>query len=126
MAKKGAIGRQMFDWRHSLEQKWAALRFGEVKVETKGGQHVFDIQVYLHDLDANAISVELNADGGDGGSPVRQEMKRVRQLPGAPGGYGYSAAVSADRPPADYTARMIPHRDGVAIPLESAQILWQR
>ena len=28
-AKKGAIGRQMLDWRHSLEQKWAALRFGE-------------------------------------------------------------------------------------------------
>jgi len=126
MAKKGAIGRQMVDWKNNLEQKWAVLRFGEMKVETKGEQHVFDIQVYLHDLDANTISVELYADGGDGGNPVRQEMKRVRQLPGAPGGYGYSAAVSADRPPADYTARMIPHRDGVAIPLESAQILWQR
>jgi hypothetical protein len=22
------------DWQHSLEQKWATLRFGEVKVET--------------------------------------------------------------------------------------------
>jgi starch phosphorylase len=126
IAKKGAIGRQMLDWRHGLEQKWAALRFGEMKVETRGAHHVFDVQVYLHDLDANAISVELYADGVDGGSPVRQEMKRVRQLPGAPGGYGYSVAVSADRPPGDYTARMIPHRDGVAIPLESAQILWQR
>jgi len=126
IANKGAVGRQMADWQHRLAQKWATLRFGEMKVETRGGQHVFDVQVYLHDLDANAISVELYADGGDAGSPVRQEMKRVRQLPGAPGGYGYSAAVSAARPPADYTARIIPHRDGVAIPLESAQILWQR
>jgi starch phosphorylase len=126
IADKGAIGRQMVDWRHSLEQKWAALRFGEMKVETKGEQHVFDVQVYLYDLDANAISVELYADGADGGSPVRQQMRRVRQLPGAPGGYGYSAAVSADRPSADYTARMIPHRDGVAVPLEDARILWQR
>ena len=126
IAKKGAIGRQMVDWKNNLEQKWAALRFGEMKVETKGEQHVFDVQVYLHDLDANAISVELYADGADGGSPARQEMKRVRQLPGAPGGYGYSAAVSAARPPADYTARMIPHCDGVAIPLEDARILWQR
>jgi starch phosphorylase len=116
----------MVDWKSNLEQKWAALRFGEMKVETKGEHHVFDVQVYFHDLDANAISVELYADGADGGSPVRQEMKRVRQLPGAPGGYGYSATVSTARPPADYTARMIPHRDGVAIPLESAQILWQR
>jgi starch phosphorylase len=125
-AKKGAIGRQMLDWRHSLEQKWAALRFGEVTVETKGEHHVFDVQVYLNDLDANSITVELYADGGKGGRPVRQEMKRVRQLPGASGGYVYSAAVSAARPPEDYTARVIPERDGVAIPLEEARILWQR
>jgi starch phosphorylase len=126
VANKGAIGRQMLNWRHSLEQKWAALRFGEMKVETRGEQHVFDVQVYLNDLDANAISVELYADGVKGGSPVRQEMKRVRQLPGASGGYVYSAAVSAARPPEDYTARVIPRRDGVAIPLEEARILWQR
>jgi starch phosphorylase len=125
-AKKGAIGRQMLDWRHSLEQKWAALRFGEVTVETKGEHHVFDVQVYLNDLDANAVTVELYADGVDGGSPVRQEMKRVRQLPGAPGGYGYSTAVSAVRGARDYTARIIPHCEGVAIPLEDARIRWQR
>jgi len=57
---------------------------------------------------------------------VRQEMKRVRQLAGASGDYVYSAAVSAARPPGDYTARVIPHGDGVAIPLEHARILWQR
>jgi starch phosphorylase len=53
-------------------------------------------------------------------------MKRVRELVSASGGYVYSAAVSATRPPADYTARVIPHRDGVAIPLEEPRILWQR
>jgi starch phosphorylase len=125
-ANKGATGRQMVDWRHCLEQKWTALRFGEVKVETKGEHHVFDVQVYLNDLDPKAVQVEVYADGVNGGAPVRQEMKRVRQLPGAPGGYAYSAAVSAARPPADYTARVIPHCDSVAIPLESAEILWQR
>jgi starch phosphorylase len=126
LANKGAVGKQMRDWRLNLEQKWAALRFGEVTVETKGAHHAFDVQVYLKDLDANSIIVDLYADGVNGGSPVRQEMKRIRQLPGEPGGYSYGAAVSSARPPADYTARIIPHRDGVAIPLESAQILWQR
>jgi starch phosphorylase len=126
IANKGASGKQMVDWRHSLEQKWAALRFGEMKVETRGGQHVFDVQVYLGDLDPKAVRVELYADGVNHGSPVRQAMKRVRQLAGASGGYGYSAAVSASRPPTDYTARVIPHCDGVAVPLEAAHILWQR
>ncbi len=41
----------MVDWQHTLERKWPALRFGEVKVETDGGQHVFEVQVYLDDLD---------------------------------------------------------------------------
>ena len=72
------------------------------------------------------MRVELYADGIGGGAPVRQEMQRVRRLAGASGGYVYSAAVPVARPPADYTARVIPHSDGVAIPLEDARILWQR
>jgi starch phosphorylase len=126
IANKGAIGRQMVDWRHSLAQKWATLHFGELKVETRGGQHVFEVQVFLNDLDPKAVRVELYADGVNGSAPVRQEMKGVRQRAGASGGCVYSAAVSAARPPADYTARVIPHCDGVAIPLEDARILWQR
>jgi len=125
-ANNGAIGRQMLDWQHSLDQKWAALHFGEVKVETRNEQHVFEVQVYLADLEPNAVRVELYADRIEGGALVRQEMKRVRQLAGASGGYIYSGAVSSARPPADYTARVIPHYDGVAIPLEDARILWQR
>ena len=123
---KGAIGRQMVDWQHSLEQKWAALRFGEVKFETRGGQHLFEVQVCLNDLDPQTVRVELYADGVMGSSPVRQEMERVRQLASASGCYVYSAAVSAARPPSDYTARIIPHRAGVAVPLEVDLILWQR
>jgi glycogen phosphorylase len=126
LADRGAIGKQMVDWQHSLEQNWAALHFGEVKVETRDEQHVFEIQVFLNDLDPKAVRVELYADGVNGGAPVRQEMKRVRQPAGASGGTVYRAAVAAARPPADYTARVIPQHGGVAVPLEAAQILWQR
>ena len=125
-ANKGAIGGHIVHWQHSLEQKWATLRFGEVKVETRGGQHIFDVEVYLADLEPNAVRVELYADGVNGGDPVRQEMKSVRRIDGAPGGYVYGTAVSAVRPQVDFTARLIPHCDGVAIPLEDARILWQR
>jgi starch phosphorylase len=126
VADNGAIGRQMVDWQHALDRKWESLRFGDLRVETNGDHHVFEIDIFLNDLDPDAVRVELYADGINGGDPVREEMKRLRQPAGASGSYVYRAAVSAARPATDYTARVIPHCDGVAIPLEAAQILWQR
>jgi hypothetical protein len=75
-ADKGATGAGMANWRHALEQRWAALRFGEVKVETGGGQHVFEIQVCLNDLDPETVRVELYA-GGLVGSAIRREQYRT-------------------------------------------------
>jgi starch phosphorylase len=126
VGNKGAVGKQIVDWQRTLGQKWAALRFGEAKVETKGQQHKFDVQVYLNDLDPKAVRIELYADAINGGSPTRQEMKPIRPLIGAAGGYDYSAVVPSSRPSSDYTARAVPHCDGAAIPLEDSQILWQR
>ncbi len=125
-ADKAALGQQIVEWRHSLAQKWTMLRFGEVKLETRGEHHVFEVQVYLGDLVPEAVQVELYAESISNGAAVRQQMTRIRELVGASGGYAYSATVSASRAPTDYTARVIPFHDGVAIPLEEARILWQR
>jgi len=126
VANKGAIGKQMVDWRHSVEQKWATLHFGTVKVETRDGKHIIEVQVSLHGLDPKAVRVELYADGIKGSPPVRQEMTCLHPLADESGGYVYSATVSAARPPIDYTARVMPRCEGVAIPLEDPRILWQR
>ncbi len=125
-ANEGAEGRQMVDWKHALEKKWPGVRFGAMKVETGGEQHVFEIQVDLNDLEPNSVRVELYADGINGGCPMRQEMKRLSQLAGPPSLYVYRMQVPATRLPTDYTARVTPHREGVAIPLEEGRILWQR
>jgi starch phosphorylase len=125
-ADKGAVGRQIVAWQHDMEKKWPMMRLGETKVESNAEKHVFEVQVYLNDLDPNAARVELYADGVNGDGPVRQEMKRVRPLAGALGGYVYSVAISVGRPPADYTVRVIPYYSGVAVPLETSRILWQR
>jgi starch phosphorylase len=126
VANKGIIGKQMVDWRHTLDQKWAALHFGSIKIETKGDQHIIEVQVCLHGLDPKTVRVELFADGINGGNPVRQEMTLLHPLADETGSYIYSATVSATRSPADYTARVLPHYDGVAMPLEDSRILWQR
>jgi starch phosphorylase len=123
---KGAMGRQVVDWQHALDRKWGSLRFGDLRVETNADHHVFDVEISLHDLDSNALRVELYADGINGGNPVREEMQCVRQLPDASRRCVYHATVPTTRPAQDYTARVIPQRSEVAVPLESARILWQR
>jgi len=123
---RGAAGAAIVAWQRQLGQQWAALHFGEMKVEAAGEQNLFEVQLYLDHLNPDALRVELYADGIEGGAPQRVEMQRVRQLVGATNGYAFRAAVSAARPAADYTVRLMPRRDGVAVPLEDAHILWQR
>jgi starch phosphorylase len=125
-ADKGAFGRRMVEWRGALDRQWAGVRFGAMKVETRGDQRVFEVEVNLGELDPGAVQVELFANGTNGGAVVRQEMKRLRDLEGVPGGGVYSAAAPASRPESEFTARVIPRFDGAVVPLEAAQICWQR
>lgn len=125
-ADKGAVGRTIVDWEHALKDKWVTLRFGDVKVQTNAAQHIFEAEVYLNDLDPNVVRVEVYADGVNGNSPIRQEMMRVQPPDGAPLEGIYRASVSATRLATDYTVRIIPHCNGVAVPLEVNPILWQR
>jgi starch phosphorylase len=119
---KGAEGKQIAEWQRELEEKWAQVHFGAMKVETRNGRHVFEVQLALGDLALDAIRVELFADGDH--APL--DMKLLTQPAHTLTGHVYGASVPATRPAADYTARLIPHRAGVAIPLEAAKILWQR
>lgn len=125
-ADQGAGGAALVQWRRLLHETWPELRFGEVKVQTDDARHLFEIQVYLDGLDPDSVQVELYADGLAGRAAERLAMTRTRQLVGTTNGYAYHAEVPAARPASDYTARVIPQRPGVAVPLEAGYILWQR
>jgi starch phosphorylase len=125
-ADKGAVGRQMIDWQHTLNKKWDSLRFGDLRVKTNADLHVFEVEVFLNDLDQNAVRVELYADGINGDDPIREEMKCMHPHPDTSRSHVYQATVPGTHPARDYTPRLIPKRSRVAIPLESTRILWQR
>jgi starch phosphorylase len=126
-ANKGAAGRQLVDWRNAVDREWSSLRFGGLRVETIADRYAFEVEIFLNDLDPNAVRVELYADGiNGGGDPVPVEMKCEGPLSDAPCHCVYRATVPTTRPAKDYTARVIPQRSGAAVPLESARILWQR
>jgi len=125
-AEMGRLGVELAARQQELDQKWSALRFGEMKVECHGEYHSFEIQVYLDDLDPELVSAEIYAEGIEGSAPVRMPMEYVRPLVGTTHGYAYRATVPAIRPAADYTVRLIPRLEAAAVPLEDAHILWQR
>jgi starch phosphorylase len=123
-ANKGSEACRLVEWREAFAAKWAALRFGRVTVKTEGEHHVIEVEVILHDASPDSVRVELYADGVNGGETVRQEMTRLGPLPEGVGGHTYSATVASERPATDYTARMLPHCDGLVVPLEAGWIRW--
>jgi starch phosphorylase len=125
-AGKGSGARTLVEARDALAAAWDSIRFGARTVETRAGKHVITAKAFLADLAPDRVRVELYADGRNGGGPESQEMT---PLEGAGSGNGtrlYSATVSAARPAADYTARMVPRCKGLVTPLEACEILWQK
>jgi starch phosphorylase len=125
-ADKGAGGARIVNWQQTLNRCWESARFGEVRIETSGQLHNFEAQVFLDEIDADSVKVELYAEASGASGPVRREMTRARAMVGSINGFVYSASVPDNRPAVDYTPRIVPYLPGVAVPLEASQILWQR
>ncbi len=125
-AEKGAIGKQMTDKLHAIEQKWDSMHFGEVRFETIRTEHLFEVVIYFNDIDPAIVQVELFANGLSGEAPIVQKMKRGTKLENGTNGYPFSASVTATRPASDFTARAVPFCKDVLVPLEMPRILWQQ
>jgi glycogen phosphorylase len=121
-----AAGVEISAWRRALEHGWSSLRFGPVKIDTRGDRHHFTVQTDLGALSPTMVCVELYADALNDGPAFRQEMTRLEGAADGPGMQLYVASVPATRAAGDYTARIIPAHPGVHVPLEAANILWQR
>ena len=94
------------------------------QLNRQDGQYFFQVQVFLDDLDPDAVSVELYAEGQNGNAPLRHAMNRGERLVGSVNGFMYTARIPATRPAADYTPRLVPHHRGAFVPLEAPFILW--
>ena len=51
---------------------------------------------------------------------------QVNGASGAENGFTYVARVDGPRPVSDYTARVVAYHPEASVPLEAAEILWQR
>ncbi len=120
---QGLEGEKIALWKKKLAQGWNTIRFGDVSVSNQENGYLFTVTLFPGELSPDDVSVELYADAREPEPFVCQKMSLVGT---SNGGQMYKAVVSSKRPPGDYTARVIPYRTGVAVPLEAAQILWQK
>jgi starch phosphorylase len=125
IANREAQSIKIVAWKHLLDQNWSKIRFGEIKMEKKEDQYLFEVQVYLNGLNPDAVKVEIYGDVGEHGKLINYEMQVVRQL-GDSNTFVYSAMVPAKHAENTYTPRIIPYFPNVAVPLEEHHILWQK
>ena len=88
-------------------RQWHSMSFGDLHVETRDGQHHFQVEVIFGRVDPEAVQVELFAAESDDRAR-RQPMTRGDKLPDREGGYLFAAQMPATRPASDFTPRLHP------------------
>jgi len=121
---RGAMGADLLNWQGQLARHWSTVRFGSATLEQKEGQYAFQVEVFLGDLDPDAVRVELFTEGQNGNSASRDPMNRGERLVGSENGFTFTARIPATRAAADYTPRVIPQHSGALVPMETPFILW--
>jgi glycogen phosphorylase len=122
--QQSKLGIEIADWQRELAAEWNRVAFGPLKVEPNDKGHRFEVVVYPGKVEPGADTVELFAAGQNGDQPFRMAMDRGNKL--SDGGFVYSATIADGRNPGDFTPRVAPRHSGASVPLEAAEILWQR
>lgn len=107
-----ALAEKIVAWQLLLKENWSKLAFGEVKVEAINDNYVFEIQVFLDNIDPHYVKVQLYSD------------QLIKDMDGQ--GTIYRAEIPVSYQPSAFTPRIIPNFPEVAVPLEASQILWQK
>jgi starch phosphorylase len=117
--------RTLCQWYRALHRHWHAIHWGNLDVQPGAGAHEFRVQVYLGDIQPDAVGVQLYAEAIPGrGATETHAMRRDHALSGAAGGFAYVATVPAGRPAEDYTPRVVAMHPAARLPAEANFIHW--
>jgi starch phosphorylase len=123
-AQQGQLGRELRNWEFELKHHWQKIHWGNLEIREVADGWSFEVQVYLGEVSADFVQVQLYADPVDAGESVRQVMECHANIPGALNGYLYYGMVSTQRPPTDFTPRIVAYHPEARIPTESNLIFW--
>ena len=125
LADGAAQARALADWEARLRRSWPRLHIGTPEVAVTGEGFTLLVAVYLAEIDAADVRVELYADptATDPATPI--PLAREAPVPGAANGFTYAARVMTPRPASDFTVRILPAHPAARLPAELPLIRWQ-
>ena len=125
-AEAAAVARTIEQWSRHLEQRWTAIRFGEI-VETGGnGYFTLSVPVFLGEITPQDVHVELYANPENATAAFIQQMTPVEPIAGLANAFIYTTTVETARPAWNFTPRIVPFHPDARIPIELPLIAWQR
>lgn len=108
----------------TLSQHWPQLAFRRVLLQPQGEQLRVEVELFLGALPVELVCVQLFADACGALPSLIHDLQPVGT--GGPVQL-FAALVPATRPPADFTARVVPAATcGLRVPLELPLICWAR
>ena len=110
--------------RQQIASEWDKLAFGEVQTKAVANGYLCNVALPLDTLTPDQVLVEFYAQGPNGTATQRIPLQPDAH-PAADGYLHYQALVSTARPASDFTARILPAYEGIAVPLEDQHICWQ-
>lgn len=125
IANKGKVAQEICEWKKNIQNHWSKIYFVKETVTSDEEHHLIDIEVYLDELNPEAIRLELHADCTPYFPSEQIEMRLIRHYPGTHV-YLYQIEINSERAASEYAARIVPYFPGVIVPLEINNILWQR
>ncbi|MGR9052475.1 MAG: alpha-glucan family phosphorylase [Gammaproteobacteria bacterium] len=123
-ANDNALGQELVERIKRINDLWSEIHVDKVVRETTEREHSFRMHVYLGELSADDVSVELFSESTENNTYEALPMQIEQALTGAVNGFVYAIRVPSQRPITDFTPRIIPNHPDTAVPLETNVIYW--
>jgi glycogen phosphorylase len=121
-----AAARDAREWAEILKRRWSGLHIEKPTILRVESRWRVSVPVFLGEIPPDSVQVQLFANV-TGDTPAEAVVLYQEQpIPGALNGYIYAGELPALRPADDYTARVVPYRQGVQVPAELPLVAWQR
>jgi starch phosphorylase len=123
-ADGGRLATELETWARAVTEGWSGVRLARLEITPVAGHWDLKLEVYLGDLDRDAVRLDVYAEGGADEPECLIPMQHLDVLSGVINGHIYQCVAPADRPAEHYTPRAAPHHDQALVPVEENRILW--